>query len=95
MEKVPVAEYLETLLCELERLWPTAEYNPESHGPVWNRETQSLQVFFNIGDSVFPYVLEPGDIGDDPVATAARLAARGKAELGRPENQHSRIGFKR
>lgn len=93
--KVPTAEYLHALFRELENLWPTAEWSEVSHGIAWDKETQSLQVLFNVGDSVFACPLAPGDITDDPVATAAHLAARGRAERHKPESDSRMISFKR
>ena len=88
-----VSEYLTTLFRELERLWPTA--GATSHAIARDEETEGLIVLFNVGDCVFPYVLEPGEISDDPQATAAHLAARGKAENRKPEADNHLITFKR
>jgi hypothetical protein len=90
---MPTAEYLKTMFRELERLWPTMGVT--SHAIAWDEETEKLIVLFNAGDVVFPYTLEPGDVQDDPIATAAHLASRGKAELDNPDVDDHLITFKR
>lgn len=95
VRKPIVTEYLTALFDELERLWPGAAWMEISHAIAWNRETRSLLMLFNAGDRIFPYALEPGDISDDPVATAAHLVARGKTELERPDADNLMITFKR
>lgn len=77
MSDVPIAGYLETLFRELERLWPTS--GALSHGMAWDEETEALVMLFNVGDFVF--VVDPGDLGDDPRATAASLVARGELKV--------------
>jgi len=78
-----VEQYLMTLFRELERLWPTKSYDA-SHGMLGEKETQGLVPIFNVGDVHFMCPVKPGDLSDDPVATAARLVAYGKAELQGP-----------
>lgn len=90
---MPITEYLAALFRELERLWPVAAWAPAGHGMAWSKE--GLVMLFNVGDCVFPYLLKPGDISDDPVDTAAHLAAIGHGESLKPDADSRIIGFKR
>jgi hypothetical protein len=92
--ETPVTEYLKALFRELERLWP-AGASPTSHAIAWDNDIEGLVLLINVGDCVFPYVLHPRDITDDPVATAGNLVARGRFDLGKPDADHQLITFKR
>ena len=52
--------------------------NVRCHGVDNNIE--GLVLLINFGDCVFPYLLHPRGIADDPVATAENLTARNKLE---------------
>lgn len=88
-----VAEYLKALFRELKRLW-SASASPTSHAITWDNEIGGLVLLINVGDCVFPYVLHPRDITDDPVATAENLVARGRFDLGKPGAENDLITFK-
>jgi hypothetical protein len=47
-------------------------------------EIEGLVLLINVGDCVFPYVLHPREIADDPVATAENMVARGRFDLTKP-----------
>ena|ERR1017187_6347301 len=91
--ETPVTEYLRELFRELERLWPTN--GVMSHAIGWDDDIQALVMLINVGDCVFPYVLHPRDMSDDPLATAGNLVARGRFGLGKPDAKDNRITFKR
>jgi hypothetical protein len=93
VKQSPVTEYLETLFGELERLWPTGG-SPTSHAIAWDDDGKSLILLFNVGDCVFPCALNPGDISDDPVATAEKLVAQGRVDLKKPDAEYRLITFK-
>ena len=61
-------EYLKVLFRELERLWPTT--GVMSHALAWDDDIKVLVLLINVGDCVFPYVLQPRDIANNTVATA-------------------------
>jgi DNA-binding XRE family transcriptional regulator len=89
---MPIAEYLLALFHELERLWPTATYNAVSHGVAWDKDRR-LVLLINEGD--FAFCCAFTEMSDDPVATAARLAAHGRAEYAKPYPDDHMIGFDR
>jgi hypothetical protein len=90
----PVTEYLNALFREMERLWPTSA-SPTSHAIAWDNNIKGLVLLINVGDCVFPYVLHPREIADDPVATAENLVARGRFDLAKPDAENHLITFKR
>ena len=92
--ETPVTDYLKALFRELERLWPTS-ISPTSHAITWDNEIEGLVLLINVGDCVFPYVLHPRDITDDPVATAENLVARGRFDLEKQDAEDRLITFKR
>ena len=53
--EIPVTEYLQELIRELERLWPTNCVM--SHAIAWDDDIKALVMLINVGDCVFPYVL--------------------------------------
>ena len=91
--ETPVTEYLKDLFRELERLWPTS--GVMSHAIAWDNDIKALVMLINVGDCVFPYVLQPRDIADDPLATAETLVARCRFDLGKPDAEYQLITFKR
>src|ERR1700692_1966559 len=90
----PVTEYLNALFREMVRLWPTSA-SPTSHAIAWDNKIEGLVLLINVGDCVFPYVLHPRDITDDPVATAENLEARGRLDLQKQDAENRLITFKR
>ena len=66
-----------------------------SHAIAWDNDTKAPVMLINVGQCVFPYVLHPRDIADDPLATAENLVARCRFDLGKPDAEYHLITFKR
>jgi hypothetical protein len=97
-ETVPQTEtvkYLNAMFRELERLWPVT-YAATSHGIAWDYNRERLVLLVVLGDCVFPYFVRPDDLTNDPIVTAAHLAATVRARLDKelPEDDDRLITYK-
>jgi hypothetical protein len=75
------ADYILTLLQELERLLPAPFSPDENHAITWTRveddagtERDALVILRNVGNCLFPYTTTPDQLTVDPIETARRLA---------------------
>jgi hypothetical protein len=87
-----IEQYLIAVLRELKRLRHSF-CGATSHGIAWDDRWERLVLLVVLGDCIYPHPLHPGDLTNDPIATAASLAAKVEPEIEKPD--HDVIGYKR
>lgn len=73
------AGYILDLLREVQRIHPSRS-RESNHGVTWDHNDSGdiLVLLVCVGDALWKYKINPADLSDDPVETAARLVAQFK-----------------
>jgi hypothetical protein len=74
--KVQKADYILALLGEIERLHPAPKHSRLRHGITRDESGDGLVLLVCVGDALWHHKIDPADLSDDPVETAARLVAQ-------------------